>query len=56
MEHNTEPKSFAPKHPVELAPPKDDPITYEELAECDGAFLKTKPSSPLGPKDRILVG
>ncbi|KAA8916621.1 hypothetical protein TRICI_001247 [Trichomonascus ciferrii] len=26
---------FAPKEPVELDPPKDDPITKEELAKCD---------------------
>jgi membrane-associated progesterone receptor component len=37
MQHETEPKSFAPKTPVELAPSKDDPITTEELAKCDGA-------------------
>ncbi|TID27615.1 Meiotically up-regulated protein [Venturia nashicola] len=28
--------SFAPKQPVELAPPKDDPITQEYLQKCDG--------------------
>lgn len=27
---------FAPKNPVQLNPPKDDPITVEELAKCDG--------------------
>lgn len=27
---------FAPKEEVKLAPPKDDPITKEELAKCDG--------------------
>lgn len=27
---------FAPKQPVELAAPKDDPITLEHLAKCDG--------------------
>ena len=27
---------FAPKVPVELNPPKDDPITLEELAKADG--------------------
>jgi hypothetical protein len=42
MQHESEPKSFAPKTPVELAPPKDDPITYEELAKCDGAFATLK--------------
>jgi hypothetical protein len=34
--HLEERKSFAPKQPVELAPPKDDPITYEQLKEADG--------------------
>ncbi|KAF4880294.1 putative steroid-binding protein 3 [Colletotrichum siamense] len=28
---------FEPKTPVELAPPKDDPITLEELAKADGS-------------------
>lgn len=27
---------FAPKNPVNLAPPKDDPISIEHLAKCDG--------------------
>lgn len=27
---------FAPKTEVKLDPPKDDPITVEELAQCDG--------------------
>jgi len=43
MQHESEPKSFAPKTPVDLAPPKDDPITYEELAKCDG----TDPDKPV---------
>lgn len=30
------PESFAPKVPVLLDAPKDDPITYEELSKCDG--------------------
>jgi hypothetical protein len=34
---------FAPKEAVELAPPKDDPITREELAKCSGA----DPSQPI---------
>jgi predicted heme/steroid binding protein len=29
-------KKFEPKKAVELAPPKDDPITPEYLAKCDG--------------------
>ncbi|KAJ5495658.1 Membrane steroid-binding protein 2 [Penicillium diatomitis] len=28
---------FAPKVPVQLDPPKDDPIPTEELAKCDGS-------------------
>lgn len=27
---------FEPKTPVELAPPKDDPISLDHLAKCDG--------------------
>lgn len=32
----TEEKRFAPKVAVQLDPPKDDPISLEELAKCDG--------------------
>ncbi|KAJ5683236.1 hypothetical protein N7462_006401 [Penicillium macrosclerotiorum] len=28
---------FTPKVPVQLDPPKDDPISNEELAKCDGS-------------------
>ncbi|KAI9677015.1 MAG: hypothetical protein M1817_006854 [Caeruleum heppii] len=35
-DHAPEPKNFAPKEPVNLDPPKDDPITVDELAKCDG--------------------
>ncbi|KAJ5281398.1 hypothetical protein N7478_006770 [Penicillium angulare] len=35
-------KGFTPKVPVELDPPKDDPISQEELAKCDG----TDPNRP----------
>jgi len=41
-EREPEPKNFSPKKPVDLAEPKDDPITYEELAKCDG----NDPSKP----------
>jgi membrane-associated progesterone receptor component len=34
--HVPEPKNFAPKTPVQLNAPKDDPITSEELSKCDG--------------------
>lgn len=33
---SSEPKPFAPKNPVQLDPPKDDPISVENLAKCDG--------------------
>jgi membrane-associated progesterone receptor component len=35
-DHVAEPKNFAPKTPVNLDPPKDDPISQEELSKCDG--------------------
>ncbi|MCJ1304977.1 hypothetical protein MMC08_007790 [Hypocenomyce scalaris] len=34
--HDSEPKNFAPKNPVKLDPPKDDPISVEDLSKCDG--------------------
>ena len=34
--HVEEPRNFAPKNPPNLNPPKDDPITVAELAQCDG--------------------
>jgi len=34
--HAEEPRNFAPKQPVQLNPPKNDPITGEELAQCNG--------------------
>jgi len=34
--HAAEPKNFEPKKPVQLDPPKSDPISVEELAKCDG--------------------
>ncbi|KAI9795269.1 MAG: hypothetical protein M1835_006077 [Candelina submexicana] len=30
-----EPKKFEPKVPVQLNPPKNDPISVEELSKCD---------------------
>jgi hypothetical protein len=35
-EHSQESKSFAPKDPPKLNPPKDDIITVAGLAECNG--------------------
>lgn len=39
----TEKKSFEPKQPVKLDPPKYDPISVEELSKCDG----TDPNRPI---------
>lgn len=37
MSEETQQKErFAPKEAVQLAPPKDDVITLEHLAKCDG--------------------
>jgi hypothetical protein len=33
---------FAPKEPVTLNPPKDDAITRDYLAKCDGTLLKSR--------------
>lgn len=33
---SSESKGFAPKTPVTLDPPKDDPISVEDLSKCDG--------------------
>jgi len=33
----TAPKNFAPKHHVDLDPPKDEPISVEDLSKCDGS-------------------
>ncbi|KAK4949926.1 hypothetical protein LTR10_011768 [Elasticomyces elasticus] len=38
----SENKRFEPKVKVELAPPKDEEITLEELSQCDG----TNPDKP----------
>ncbi|KAJ6164285.1 Cytochrome b5 [Penicillium chermesinum] len=36
MAETDQSKRFTPKVPVQLDPPKDDPISQEELAKCDG--------------------
>ena len=36
-----EPKKFEPKKPVQLDPPKDDPISLEYLSKCDGENIHT---------------
>lgn len=40
MSGTEEPKKerFAPKEPVTLNPPKDEVITREHLAKCDGEY------------------
>lgn len=50
--HEPEPKQFNPKQPVQLDPPKDDPITYEELSKCDGECI---PPSIIDARNRIYI-
>lgn len=38
MADNSTKGKFEPKTAVELAPPKDDPITLEYLSKCDGKY------------------
>lgn len=33
---------FEPKTPVQLDPPKDDPISVEDLAKADGEYTRNK--------------
>jgi predicted heme/steroid binding protein len=40
VDHEPEPKRFEPKNPVVLDPPKNDPITLEELSKCDGTWQR----------------
>jgi hypothetical protein len=44
--HVAEPKNFEPKTPVTLNPPKDDPITLEELSKCDGGSSQFSGGGP----------
>lgn len=53
MAENTGEKKgkFEPKNPVKLEAPKDDPITLEHLAKCDGeitirASIQKHPNNP----------
>lgn len=48
MTEEKQTKRFEPKVPVQLDPPKDDPISQEELAKCDGMALpqETLPANP----------
>ena len=34
--HEPEPKNFAPKNPPKLNPPREDLISVEDLAKCNG--------------------
>jgi len=44
-ESTTEKKGkFEPKNPVKLDPPKDDAISVEQLAKCDGKQDHSKTS------------
>jgi len=52
VEHEPEPKRFSPKVPVQLDPPKDDPISQEELAKCDG----NSTSAPWNAPDSFASG
>lgn len=45
-DHEPEPKRFEPKNPVQLDPPKDDPITIEELSKCDGMLTPISTRAP----------
>jgi hypothetical protein len=40
---------FEPKTPVQLNPPKDDPITLEELAQATGTPPCSALESPFSP-------
>jgi membrane-associated progesterone receptor component len=35
---------FEPKAPVQLDPPKDDPIAVEHLSKCDGTVYSDTPA------------
>lgn len=43
---SSESKAFAPKNPVKLDPPKDDPISIEDLSKCDGKAPQLQPVHP----------
>jgi hypothetical protein len=49
---------FEPKTPVNLDPPKDDPITVEELAKCNGIYSISFPGAPFfySVRANILAG
>ncbi|KAJ9489716.1 hypothetical protein VN97_g3558 [Penicillium thymicola] len=63
MVEQDESKRFTPKVPVELDPPKDDPISVEELTKCDGMRVypftphQSLPQFPISnaPSSRIIA-
>ena len=46
VEQTGESKRFEPKVAVQLDPPKDDPISVEELAKCDGTRVYISMKTP----------
>ena len=46
---------FEPKTPVTLNPPKDDPISVEDLAKCDGTCASIFPTSQNAYEWGLLV-
>lgn len=42
-------KKFEPKVPVELNPPKDDPISVEDLAKANGMYFDSLTEPPAAP-------
>ena len=48
-EQATGTKSFTPKNPPKLNPPKDDPISIEELSKCNGTTIPDPDPNPNDP-------
>jgi hypothetical protein len=46
---------FEPKVPVQLDPPKDDPISVEELAKANGTSFMASAYSCLRPRPTVLL-
>lgn len=45
---------FEPKEPIPLAPPKDDPISVEELAKCNGKLFCASLSYRTASKNELV--
>ena len=56
--HAPEPKNFEPKQPVRLDPPKNDPISLEQLSQCDGELsdIPWPRVAWLDDRDQLVVG